>query len=66
MLLKADGVTVSGAQLVSLLNLFLHSWYGAIFKTSLTAATDVCEVLTIFSFFFFPTEGLYRSKLILK
>ena len=61
MFLKADGATVSGAQLVSLLNLFLHSWYGAIFKTFLTAATDVCEFLTIFlpTVFFFPTEGLY-------
>lgn len=50
MLLKADGAPVSDAWLVSLLNLFLLSLYGAIFKTSLMATTDVCEVLTIFFF----------------
>lgn len=48
MLLKADGATVSDAELASLLSLFLLSLYSSVFKTSLLAATDVCEVFSIF------------------
>lgn len=51
MLLKADGAAVSDTQLISSLNLFLHPSYGTIFKTSLMATADVCEVFSIFFFF---------------
>lgn len=48
MLLKADGATVSDAQLASLLHFFLLSLFGALFTTALKATTDVGEVFPIF------------------
>lgn len=61
MLLKADGATVSDAELASLLNLFLLSCTAVSLK-HLFWQPQMC--VRYFPSFLLPTKGLYGSKLI--